>query len=333
MVNMLEPDGASALISQPPISAPDRKTGLRTWFFEPNGLRAGWRLLLFVAIVAALNASLRLVITAFLHRPIPTQVQFNAKSVILADTSTFLLFLLVSWIMAKIEGRKIADYGLPARKAFGVRFWQGLGIGFGAVSFLLIVLRTLGVFQIGGMGVHGWDILKYGVLWGIAFLVVGFTEEFVFRGYTLFTLSTGIGFWPSAVLMSSLFAFAHDFNPNETWPGLIQVVLWGMMACIALRRTGNLWLPIGLHAGWDWAETCFYGVADSGQVAPGHLFNTSFSGPQWLTGGVAGPEGSWLCIAMLVGLCFLFAAWSPAARYPNPGGLANRQREGEVLTQ
>jgi membrane protease YdiL (CAAX protease family) len=333
MADMLETDGTPALISQP-LAAPERRNGPRTWFFGAGGLRAGWRLLLFFAIIAAFNATLRLILTKVFHRPLPTQVTFSAKGILLADTGTFLLFLLVSWIMARIEGRTIADYGLPARAAFGSKFWQGLVIGFSAVSFLLLGLRVLGVFHFDGLGVHGWDIPKYAAFWGAAFLAVGFTEEFTFRGYTLFTLSTGIGFWPSAILMSSLFAFAHYFNPNETWAGLTQVFWWGMMACIALRRTGSLWLPIGLHAGWDWAETCFYGVADSGQVAPGHLLSTSFSGPQWLTGGVAGPEGSWLCSAMLVGICLLFAAsWSGAARYPNRDGRLDSERKAELLAQ
>ncbi len=329
---MPEADGIPALISEIQ-AAPDRKTGLRIWFFGPNGLRAGWRLLLFIAIVVALSTSVRMIVRAF-HRPTPNQIQFSAKGIIIGDTSTFLLFLLVCWIMTKVEGRTIADYGLPARGAFGAKFWQGLAIGFSAVSFLLIGLRALGVFHFDGMGVHGWDIPKFAALWGAAFLAVGFVEEFVFRGYTLFTLSTGMGFWPSAVLMSSLFAFAHYFNPNETWAGLIQVFLWGMMASIALRRTGNLWLPIGLHTGWDWAETCFYGVADSGQVASGHLLNTSFSGPPWLTGGVAGPEGSWLCAAMLVGICLLFAvSWSQAVRYPNLARRGVPEPKEELLTQ
>lgn len=328
---MPETDGTPVLISQLPV-APERKAGLRTWFFGPNGLRAGWRLLLFFAILAALSASLRLIVTTILRRPIPTQVQFSAKGVILGDTSTFFLLLLASWIMARIEGRKLADYGLPARGAFGSKFWQGLAIGFSAVSFLLLGLRVVGAFHFDGLGVHGWDILKYAALWGVAFLAVGFTEEFMFRGYTLFTLSTGIGFWPSALLMSFLFAFVHYFNSNETWAGLTQVFWWGMMACIALRRTGSLWLAIGLHSAWDWAETCFYGVADSGQVAPGHLLNTSFSGPQWLTGGVAGPEGSWLCSAMLIGICFVFAvSWSGEARYPNLGGRVDSEPKAEIL--
>jgi membrane protease YdiL (CAAX protease family) len=325
---MSQRDGTFSSIPPPPTAVPRNKAGLTTLFFQPNGLRAGWRLLLFFAILAGIGVSLRLILALFIRIPSPATVQFSATAEIIGAGSTFLLFLLVSWIMARIEGRKVANYGLPARKAFGLQYWQGLGIGFGAVTLLLTVLWALGVCHFDGAGLHYRDTLKYATLWGITFLAVGFNEEFVFRGYPLFTLSTGIGFWPSAVLMSAIFAFVHYFNPNETLPGLLEVALWGVMACIILRRTGNLWLPIGLHTGWDWAETYFYGVADSGQVAPGHLLNTSLSGPQWLTGGVAGPEGSWLCIVMFVGLCFLFAAWFPEAKYPNASRIADLRRQG-----
>ena len=323
---MSHADGSYSLIPPPPVAAPGSTTGLKAFFFQSDGLRAGWRLLLFFALLAGIGISLRLILVTFTRTPIPTRVQFSPAGEIGGAGSTFLLFLLVSWIMSKIEGRKVADYGLPARKAFGLQFWQGIGIGFGAVTFLLAVLRVFGVCHFERVGLNGWETLKYAGLWGIAFLTVGFNEEFVFRGYPLFTLSTGIGFWPSAVLMSAIFAFAHYFNPNETLPGLLQVAAWGVMACVILRRTGSLWLPIGLHAGWDWAETYFYGVADSGQVAvrgPGHLLNTSLSGPRWLTGGEAGPEGSWFCIVLLVWLCFLFAAWFPEVNYPNASRIAD----------
>jgi uncharacterized protein len=256
--------GTYSLIPPPPAAVPRNKTGLTTLFFRPDGLRAGWRLLLFFTILAGIGVSLRLILATFIRIPSPATVQFSATAEILGAGSTFLLFLLVSWIMAKIEGRKVADYGLPVRKAFALQFWQGLGIGFGAVTLLLTVLRVLGVCHLDGVGLHDWDTLKYATLWGVTFLAVGFNEEFVFRGYPLFTLSTGIGFWPSAALMSAIFAIIYYFNPNETLPGLLEVALWGVMACIILRRTGNLWLPIGLHTGWDWAETYFYGVADSG---------------------------------------------------------------------
>ncbi len=83
-----------------------------------------------------------------------------------------------------------------------------------------------------------------------------------------------------------------------------------------LRRTGTLWLPVGFHAAWDWGETFFYGVPDSGEVAPGHLFNASLTGSKWLTGGSVGPEASVLCIFLIAVLFVLFAALWPEVRYP-----------------
>ena len=75
-------------------------------------------------------------------------------------------------------------------------------------------------------------------------------------------------------------------------------------------------MAIGFHASWDWGETYFYGVPDSGEVASGHLLNASFSGPSWLTGGSVGPEGSWLCILLILLLGCIFAAWLREVRYP-----------------
>jgi uncharacterized protein len=70
------------------------------------------------------------------------------------------------------------------------------------------------------------------------------------------------------------------------------VVCFGLLFCLFLRRTGNLWWAVGFHAGWDWGQTFFYGVRDSG-IAPYHsLLNSTFSGPRWLTGGTVGPEAS-----------------------------------------
>ncbi len=123
---------------------------------------------------------------------------------------------------------------------------------------------------------------KYAALWVLAFLAVAFFEEFFFRGYVLFTLTTAIGFWPSAILCSIVFGYVHHSNPHETWLGAITAGLVGMVFCLLLRRTGDLWMSIGFHAAWDWGETYFYGVPDSGASLPGHLFNAKFTGPAWL---------------------------------------------------
>ena len=86
----------------------------------------------------------------------------------------------------------------------------------------------------------------------------------------------------------------------------------GMFFCLTLWRTGNLWFAVGLHAAFDWGETYLYSVPDSGLVAPGHLLNSSFHGPTWLTGGSVGPEGSAIAF-LVVGLAaVLFVIVYPA---------------------
>ena len=286
-------------------------------FYGPRELRAGWRLLVFVGIVAILMAIKGLVdrrFSSFMDR----QTWF-----FVGEAMVFLIFLLATWIMGKVEGRTVADYGLPGSQAFRGRFWQGVALGFTLVTVLLCGLRGFGVFQFGEMGIHGADIWKWGAVWALAFLAVGFKEEFMFRGYAQFTLSTGIGFWPAAVLWSSLFGLGHLGNLGETWAGALAGIVYGLLACLLLRRTSSLWMPIGLHAGWDWAETYFYGVADSGTASTRHFFNPHFSGPAWLTGGSVGPEGSVLCLVLLIGLFLVFAGWFGQSQYPDPSE-ANR---------
>jgi hypothetical protein len=127
--------------------------------------------------------------------------------------------------------------------------------------------------------------------------------------------STGIGFWPAAILLSAYFGFSHLDRATENWVGALNAGLGGLVFCLFLRRTGNLWFPIGFHTSFNWAQVYFYGVPDSGQTVPGHLFNSSFSGPAPLTGGTVGPEGSWLCTLLLAGLAVAFAAWLRETRY------------------
>jgi CAAX protease family protein len=132
----------------------------------------------------------------------------------------------------------------------------------------------------------------------------------------LFTASTGIGFWPAAILLSSYFGFSHVGRETETWLGALNAGMGGFVLCLFLRRTGNLWLPIGFHTSFNWAQVYFYGVATSGVTVPGHLFQSRFSSPGALTGGTVGPEGSWLCTLLFAGLAVAFAATFRGQRAP-----------------
>ena len=109
--------------------------------------------------------------------------------------------------------------------------------------------------------------------------------------------------------IGGIFGYSHHGNSGEDWIGLLNAGAFGLLACFLLRTTGNLWMPIGLHAAFDWGETYFYGVADSGQTLPGHLLNSSSSGPAWLSGGTVGPNGSVLCTLLIVMVWLICAGW------------------------
>jgi membrane protease YdiL (CAAX protease family) len=222
--------------------------------------------------------------------------------------------------MGRIERRSLGDYGMPRRGAFGAHFWEGIVWGIGLMATTMLVLVLLGVSHIGDLAVSGGASLKYGLAWGIAFILVGVAEEFAFRGYTLFTLTTSVGFWPAALILSGGFAIAH-LPAGETWLGVLQDFLAGMMFALPLRRTGALWFSIGLHAGWDWMQTFFFGVSIGGMRPHGYLLNTSFSGSAWLSGGRLGPGNSVIPIGVFGLALILLHFRLPEARYPRPEAL------------
>lgn len=275
-------------------------------FYSPNGVRAGWRLLIFFGIGYDLFA-----VKNFLF-PKLTRGTAEIPRMVLDEALAFTLFLFISWIMARLEKKSIAEYGLPWRQILRSRFWQGAAVGFAAMTVLLAAMHAIGVFDFGTISLHGADLWRWAGMYGLLFMAVGLNEEFQYRGYVQFTLSSGIRFWPSAVVWSAFFAFDHTGNTGESTGGLVNVVIGGLFFCLLLQRSGNLWMPIGFHAAWDWAQTFVYGVPDSGSVLPGHLMNPRFAGPALLTGGTVGPEGSLLCTLLLLILCFLIVI-----RYPH----------------
>ena len=276
-------------------------------FFGPEGLRSGWGFALYLALVVAMVMAARFLMHPMMHRLKGTVWQFLAQELIFV-TCAVLPAVVMSWI----EKRPFGSYGLPARGAFGKKFAWGVVWGFVALSLLLVTLRGSNAFYFGSVGVHGIQAVKFGMFWGLVFLLVGFFEEFLFRGYSLFTLSRGMGFWPTALLLSGIFGYVHLGNQGESWRGALAAGLIGLFFCFTVLRTGNLWFAVGLHTSWDWAESYFYGVPDSGMLVQGHLLNPSFHGPAWLTGGTVGPEGSVL-VFMVIGILFaVFHVTHPA---------------------
>lgn len=277
-------------------------------FVGESGLRGGWRVLIFIALFIAGSEWIES------WWPHPTAAdELQALPLLGREALQLLIVVAATLLLGAFERRSLGDYGLPLvlyRKA-----GRGLALGFGAASALLLVLAAIGVMRISALALSLAAIVPNAVRWALVFLVVGLFEELLLRGYAQATLACSIGFWPAAFLLSILFALMHVRNPGETLLGLVAVGCFGLFFCYTLRVTGNLWLAVGFHAAWDWAESFFYGVPDSGTRMAGHLLDATFAGPAWLAGGSVGPEGSVLVFATLAGTCLMVA---PA----RPGGAA-----------
>jgi membrane protease YdiL (CAAX protease family) len=285
-------------------SAPLQPSIIHRIFLGPREIRSGWRLLIYLVLVAALVRGFGFVnihvapIREWLSAQ-PTDV-ITATPQIYGECIFVLSVFIPALIMAKIEKRRFAEYGLPAAEAFGKRFWQGVPFGFAMMSLLVAGIAVFRGYSMEGVGASGGEAVKFGILYAIGFLLVGFFEEFGFRGYLQYTLGSSIGFWPSAIILSVLFGAAHLGNPGEARIGAVMAGCFGLLALFSLRRTGSLWFAVGMHAGFDWTETFFYGVPDSGLLAQGHFLNSAFHGSPWLTGGSVGPEGSYIVFGVLV---------------------------------
>jgi membrane protease YdiL (CAAX protease family) len=295
--------------------------GLKQVFVGPDGLRAGWRVLMFITLLAVLFGGFVVIRAggpAALreHYRNQNQSQITITPLLMggAEAITLLFLSIAAMAMGKLEHREFGEYGLPLRLALGKDFWVGSLTGFLAISGTLLTMFLLRGFRVTGLALHGTAILSSLFGWAIAFLLVGLAEEFLFRGYIQYTLTSGIGFWPAAIVMSALFGLGHFFNSHENARGSETVVLFGLLLCLFLRRTGNLWCAVGFHLGYDWGQM-FYGVPDSGIVPYHNLFNSTLSGPQWLTGGMVGPEASFLTPVALLVVALIFSRCYRETRY------------------
>jgi len=304
---------ATVSVSQP-------ESGIRSIFLSPRGLRAGWRLLIFLALLLVLIGGANLVTNggpqgvrnAYKHLGEITITPFR---MCVSEAVAFALVCVATLVMGRVENQRFSAYGLALGQALGKDFWVGCLSGFSAISGTLLAMFLFHGFRIIGFALHGAAILYSLAGWAIAFLMAGLCEEFLNRGYLQYTLASGIGFWPAALVMSGLFAFGHAFNPHETFAGVASVVLFGLLLCFFLRRSGNLWCAIGFHAAYDWGQTLF-GVPDSG-IAPYHnLFHSTLNGPIWLTGGIVGPEASVLTPIALALVALIFSRYYRENRYP-----------------
>jgi membrane protease YdiL (CAAX protease family) len=318
--------------AEPPRPTSGEHFNLRKLFIGADGLRAGWGLLFFLALMAVLLRGE----TAFakLFRLFPSQgapgAEISFSLGFFAESLPFVTTVVVTWIMSKIEKRRAGVYGLGGQRTVP-NFFAGLASGIACLSLLVFILWKAGFLALDGRLIFGTDVLRYGAMWLVGFLLVGLLEEYLNRGYLLFTLARGLaaiyrwlfktqnsnalGFWTAALAISILFGLGHGSNPGESPIGLLSAALGGIVFCLSLWRTGSLWWAIGFHTSWDWAQSFLYGVPDSGLMVQHHFLATHPVGKPLWSGGTTGPEGSMFVVPVLAVVVCIIIFTLPRTNY------------------
>lgn len=223
------------------------------------------------------------------------------------------------WVVRRTEQRPVTELaGSGARSALG----RGAVLGLALFAAVIANIALLGDYEI-----RGWGSVP-GALGLAGFMAAAaVTEELLFRGILFRIVEKWLGTWLALVLSGLVFGLVHLFNEHATLWGAIAIAIEGggllTSAYIATRR---LWLPIGLHFGWNFAGAGIFGAVVSGQGAPQGLLAAATSGPSIVTGGDFGPEGS------LYSVLFCFLATCVFLRLAHRRGRLVARRRGERTT-
>jgi membrane protease YdiL (CAAX protease family) len=213
-------------------------------------------------------------------------VGWNTPLTLVLGVATAVLALMAyAWIVRRTEHR--APVEVAPKGALGA-LSRGLLIGFLMFGAVIANIAFLGDYRVLGWGSVAGAVALFGFTAGAAV-----TEELLFRGILFRIVEERLGTWLSLALTSLLFGLSHLFNPGATvWSALIIAIEAGGMLAAAYAATRNLWVPIGLHFGWNYAEGAIFGTDISGKSAPEGLLHSALSGPAAISGGEFGPEAS-----------------------------------------
>lgn len=282
---------------------------LKQLFFSPDEdrLRAGWRLLLQFLILIFVSTIFALPFVGMLVQPDQGGTSFYlVNGFVTAIPVTISVYLARRWL----DRRSFLDLGLhwdgPAAKDLF------LGIGLTGVMFVVIYLLewTFGFLR---FDAFTWQeqplsvVLQGTLLMLLAYVFTGWGEELLFRGYWLQNLIEGSNIVWAVVISSTIFALAHLFNPNPSLGAVLGLIAGGLFFAYAYLRTRRLWLPIGIHIGWNFFEGVVFGFEVSG-TRPFRLIQHTVSGPEIITGGAFGPEAGLILVpALLLGFIVIHA--------------------------
>ena len=228
----------------------------------------------------------------------------TGNKVITATMATFAAAALANAITVRIYERgQLSAIGLGWRKTSSREFVLGLGSGAGAACAVLLPPISTGAafFAKVPASEHIWASVAL-VLFVLLFAAFG--EEMLFHGYAFQLLIRRVGAFATILPAAVIFGLAHMFNENSTWLGIGNTMLFGILFGYAYLRTSSLWLPIGLHFGWNVVLPLF-GANLSGFTMGVTGYELRWKTTDLVSGGAYGPEGSVLTTAIVVALFFV----------------------------
>ncbi|GAA4155372.1 type II CAAX endopeptidase family protein [Actinomadura keratinilytica] len=254
-------------------------------------MRLVWQLLAVVAVAMAGSQCV-------------AAVEGNAWLELALGLLTAVLALLVyGWVVRRTERREVAEVARTgAAGALGVGTLIGVAL-FGAV---IANIAFLGHYTVDGLGSPTGAAGLFGFMAAAAV-----TEELIFRGVLFRIIEERIGTWLSLTLTAVLFGLSHLANPHASLWGAIAIAIEaGGMLAAAYAATRTLWVPIGVHFGWNFAAGGVFSTEVSGNGTPQGLLDAATSGPKLISGGDFGPEGSVYSIlfCVLATVVFLWLA-------------------------
>lgn len=277
-------------------------------FYTDDGsrLRAGWRLLIqTVMMLAGFSCfGIPIIVIYFFFDPASAFTGRLTPTLLLLSTLVETFAFTASIFLAKrfLDKQPIESLGLKVNLQALFDVLIGIGVTFVQMGLIYVVMRSLGWITFKGFA---WEVDSLGkvtsntLLILVTFILVGWNEELLSRGYHLQTLASGLNLFWGVIISSTVFGFLHIFNPDSSWVAVLGITVAGFYFAFAYLRTKQLWLPIGLHIGWNFFEGVVFGFPVSGlDIYP--LTRIDVTGPVLWTGGAFGPEAGLIVLPSLV---------------------------------
>ena len=259
---------------------------------EENRLRAGWRLLIQTLLWLVLMFGL-VILFGFISGRL-----FSNQLFLSVIASLFSVTISVFLARKFLDRRSILSLGLKTDLRALWDLLVGIGIAAAMMAFIYALEWAFGWLSFEGFAWQNqsMDAVLIGTLeMLLVFILVGWEEELLSRGYHLQNFASGINLPWGVILSSLIFALMHLGNPNVSVMAVLGLIAAGFFLAFGYLRTWQLWLPIGLHIGWNFFEGTVFGFQVSG-LEIYRLVEQTVQGPQIFTGGEFGPEAGLILI-------------------------------------